>query len=102
MPIYEYKSIAKGCGYCRQRFEVVQRMNEHPLMECPRCQAPVFRLPSRFFACIMETPEEATQTESTIQSYEKEGMWSHAAELADKVGLDERAREDYKKAGYNL
>jgi hypothetical protein len=43
-----------------------------------------------------------TQTESKIHNYEREGMWSHAAELADKVGLDERAREDYKKAGYNM
>ena len=102
MPIYEYKSVDKGCGYCQQRFEVVQGMNEHPLEKCPRCQAPVIRLPSRFFACIIETSAEVTQTESTIQNYEREGMWSHAAELADKSGLDERAREDYKKAGYDM
>jgi hypothetical protein len=29
-------------------------------------------------------------------------MWSHAAELADKSGLQERALDDYKKAGYNF
>jgi len=102
MPIYEYKSADKGCDYCQQRFEVVQKMNEHPLLKCPQCQAQVIRLPSRFFACIMETPAEVTQTESAIQNYESEGMWSHAAELADKAGLDERAREDYKKAGYSM
>jgi putative FmdB family regulatory protein len=102
MPIYEYKSAGKGCGYCHQIFEVVQRMSEHPLVKCPRCQAPVIRLPSRFFACILETPAEVTRTESTIQNYEREGMWSHAAEIADKAGLDERAREDYKKAGYDM
>jgi hypothetical protein len=71
-------------------------------VKCPQCQAPVIRLPSRFAACILETREEAIQTESKIKDYEREGMWSHAAELADKVGLDERAREDYKKAGYNM
>jgi putative FmdB family regulatory protein len=102
MPIYEYTSAGKGCSYCQQRFEAVQRMNENPLLKCPRCQQPVIRVPSRFRACILETPDEVTATESTIQNYEKEGMWSHAAELADKSGLDERAREDYKKAGYDM
>jgi len=43
-----------------------------------------------------------------ISGYEKEGMWSHAAELADthseKVGdhdMKMRALDDYKKAGYD-
>lgn len=102
MPIYEYKSTGKGCSYCQKRFEVIQRMNERNLVKCPHCQASVTRLPSRFIACTLETREEVTQTESKIENYEREGMWSHAAELADKVGLDERAREDYKKAGYDM
>jgi hypothetical protein len=29
-------------------------------------------------------------------------MWSHAAELADKSALNERAMDNYKKAGYNF
>ncbi len=40
--------------------------------------------------------------ESKLQDYESQGMWSHAAELADKSGLQERALDDYKKAGYNF
>jgi putative FmdB family regulatory protein len=102
MPIYEYKSTGNGCSFCQQRFETVQKMNEQPLFKCPKCQAPVIRIPSRFCACILELPDEVTQTESTIQNYEREGMWSHAAELADKAGLEERARDDYKKAGYDM
>ncbi len=56
----------------------------------------------------METSEEALRVEQKIAEYEKEGMWSHAAELADKhsekikdQGLKLRALEDYKKAGYD-
>ena len=37
-----------------------------------------------------------------ISEYEKDGRWGHAAELADKTGLEDRAREDYRKAGYNM
>lgn len=57
----------------------------------------------------METNDEYTQTEEKISEYEKRGMWSHAAELADKHsekfmdrGSKARALENYKKAGYDL
>jgi len=102
MPIYEYRAISDGCDYCRRWFEILQKMNADPLDKCPKCQAPVRRVPSRFRACVVETPDEVAQTESKIQNYERDGMWSHAAEMADKAGLEERAREDYKKAGYNM
>ena len=46
--------------------------------------------------------------EKSIKEYEKEGMWSHAAELADKHSektkdqdLKIRALDNYKKAGYD-
>lgn len=77
-------------------------MSAEPISKCPKCQAPVKRLVSRFRACVVETPEEAIATEKKIREYEKEGRWSHAAELADKAGLEDRARENYKKAGYNM
>ncbi len=44
-----------------------------------------------------------------MAEYERQGMYSHAAELADKESekpekthLKERAMEDYKKAGYDF
>ena len=43
-----------------------------------------------------------TSVESQLRDYETEGQWSHAAELADKKGLNERAMDNYKKAGYNF
>jgi len=102
MPIYEYKAIGKSCDYCRDGFEVRQRINAKPLRKCPKCQAPIKKLVSRFRACVVETSEEAISTEMQIRQYEKDGRWSHAAELADKAGLENRAKEDYKKAGYNM
>ncbi len=102
MPIYEYRAVGNGCEYYRVRFEEIQQLRDKPLEKCPRCQSPVRRLPSIFRACVMETPVETAETERRVGDYEKAGMWSHAAELADKSGLEERARDDYKKAGYDL
>jgi len=57
----------------------------------------------------METSDEHIRVDKTISEYEKAGMWSHAAELADthseKIGnhdLKIRALDNYKKAGYDL
>ena len=56
-----------------------------------------------------ETSEEDIRVKRRVAEYEKEGMWSHAAELADKHSektkdkkLKMRALEDYEKAGYDL
>jgi putative FmdB family regulatory protein len=102
MPIYEYRATGKGCDYCRDGFEVKQRVDTKPISKCPKCQAPVRRLMSRFRALIVETPDGASATENKIREFEREGRWSHAAELADKSGLEDRARENYKKAGYEM
>ena len=48
MPIYEYQSDGKGCEHCRNRFEVLQRMDEPPLAQCPECQEPCHRVLSAF------------------------------------------------------
>lgn len=39
MPTYEYK-----CQTCGHRFEVVQKMKDPFLTECPECKGPVKRL----------------------------------------------------------
>jgi len=102
MPIYEYKATGNGCKHCQDGFEIRQSINATPVTECPECQALVRRLVSRFRACVSETPDEVVETERKIRDHEEEGRWSHAAELADKAGLEDRARENYKKAGYNM
>ena len=102
MPIYEYRATRRGCEYCRDGFEIMQRMDDRHLRKCPKCGVSVRRSPSLFRACVMETPDAVAMTENQLHDFEKEGMWSHAAELADKEGLEDRAREDYKKAGYDV
>ena len=102
MPIYEYKPVRTGCSYCSVGFDALQKMSDPPLQACPKCGAPVCRVFSRFAACSTETTDEASALEGKLRDYEEKGMWSHAAELADKSALNERAMDNYKKAGYNF
>ena len=102
MPIYEYRAIDKGCSYCSRGFDTLQKFSDAPLTTCPKCDAAVRRAVSRFSACVSEPTEESLALEDKLTNYEKDGRWSHAAELADKSGLQERAMDNYKKAGYNF
>jgi putative FmdB family regulatory protein len=110
VPIYEYESRHpdRGCERCRSRFEIIQNVAEMPLSVCPDCGAPVKKVISWCRAAVVETSEEVTRVEKKIRAYEAEGMWSHAAELADTHsektkdrGMKTRALDDYKKAGYD-
>jgi putative FmdB family regulatory protein len=110
MPIYEYEAAAprNACVKCRQGFEALQSLSEDPLSRCPACGAEVKRIISWCRSAIMDRSEESVRVERRIREYEKSGMWSHAAELADKHServndkdLKTRALENYKKAGYN-
>jgi len=110
MPIYEYlaKNPGKSCGHCKRPFEVLQAVNEEPLRTCPECGKAVKRIISWCRSNVMETSEEHRRVESRIKDYEASGMWSHAAELADKhsekikdKSLRMRALDNYTKAGYD-
>ena len=109
MPTYEYKAndSKKSCGHCRGGFEVIQRMTEAPLTLCPKCKNAISRI--LFAPAVVIKGSPMTETDKKIKDYEKEGKWSHAAELADKEAektkredLKTRALENYKKAGYNF
>lgn len=109
MPTYAYQAIDPegGCEHCKRGFEVVQRITDPPWLSCPQCKGPIRRLLFAPTVVVKGTPE--TETDRKIREYEKEGKWSHAAELADKEAektkredLKTRALEDYKKAGYNF
>lgn len=110
MPIYEYQSSDpnKGCAKCSHGFEIIQRINEEPLSSCPRCGQQIRKIISWCRAAVVETPDETVRVESRIKEYERQGMWSHAAELADNhseaiksKGMKMRALENYEKAGYD-
>ena len=112
MPIYEYQTsrkTGKGCRRCRSPFEILQIAGEESLKECPACGGPVKRIISWCRAAIAERPAEDVKVERKIKDYEGSGMWSHAAELADKHAekskdkrLRMRALDNYKKAGYDV
>jgi putative FmdB family regulatory protein len=109
MPTYEYKAADPelSCDYCRQGFETIQRITERSLSRCPRCKHAISRV--LFAPAVLIKGSPVAETDRQIRDYEKEGKWSHAAELADKQAektkredLKTRALEDYKKAGYNF
>jgi putative FmdB family regulatory protein len=43
MPTYEYSPVSGKCRQCNGVFEVVQRMSEPKLKECPTCGKPCER-----------------------------------------------------------
>lgn len=57
MPIREYiaKDPGKGCGHCRHGFEVLEKIEEPALEDCPKCGASVYR-------CISSVSVSATRT----------------------------------------
>jgi hypothetical protein len=82
-------------------------MTESALTLCPECKNPVSRV--LFAPHVVIKGHPVTEMDRKIMEYEKEGKWSHAAELADKQAektkredLKTRALEDYRKAGYNF
>ena len=110
MPIYEYQAVKAGraCPKCREGFEILQGVTERPLAKCPECGQKVKKIISWCHSAVTETSEAALGVERKIKDYEQAGMWSHAAELADKhsektkdKGLKMRALDNYKKAGYD-
>jgi len=111
MPIYEYQAEIpeKACKVCREGFEQIQGVGEKPLSHCPYCGRRVKRIISWCHAAVIDPSPEHAGTERKITEYEKAGLYSHAAELADKHShktknklLKERALENYRKAGYNF
>jgi putative FmdB family regulatory protein len=111
MPIYEYESRhpGKGCSRCLGRFEVFQRLGETPLSACPDCGGSVVRVISWCRAAVVEEDSGHARALDQVRQYEREGRWSHAAELADKHSdktkdpeLKMRALDNYKRAGYDV
>lgn len=44
MPIYEYEPAEKqNCEYCEGGFELLRKLSDPVLTECPHCHAPVIR-----------------------------------------------------------
>ena len=111
MPIYEYQAVEPGqsCLKCTEPFEILQNLHDEALRACPDCGNRVSRIISWCRAAIAEPAEEDARVNRKVKDYESAGLWSHAAELADKhsektkdESLKSRALENYKKAGYDV
>ncbi|HTI95339.1 MAG TPA: zinc ribbon domain-containing protein [Rudaea sp.] len=44
MPIYEYAASNHGCAHCEAHFDVLQKLADAPLTQCPQCGAAVQRV----------------------------------------------------------
>ena len=47
MPLYEYAPTSGQCKQCNGRFEVMQRLSDDKLTQCPTCAQPCERQISR-------------------------------------------------------
>lgn len=102
MPIYEY-----ACRDCEIAFDVMQRMSEDPLRECPMCEQQTL---TRLFSCpnviverepttIGELAAKNSKNMSKDELAEKSGKKKEAkrkglAELANKVGGEAMQKSD--------
>ena len=86
MPIYEYQALTPeyACNECRNGFETLQQIHDKPLMYCRHCGNKVKKIISWCRSAVIETSETHVSVSNKIAEYENSGMWSHAAELADK------------------
>lgn len=111
MPIYEYEATTseRNCPKCSSPFEVIQSISELPWQSCPECGLGIRRRISLPRIILPGSARGKDETEQKVAEYERQGMYSHAAELADKASekpekahLKERAMENYRKAGYDV
>ena len=110
MPIYEYENPdpATGCARCASRFELILPVGAESVPVCPECGALVQRVVSRCRAVMSSHDASPAGDGKAVADYERQGKWSHAAELADKLAdstrdrsMRSRALDNYKKAGYD-
>ena len=43
MPLHKYEPDGDSCPYCQKGFEVLQRLHDAPLTQCPECGKPCHR-----------------------------------------------------------
>lgn len=44
MPIYEYAATGKGCAHCEAHFDLLQKLGDDTLTQCPQCGAAIGRV----------------------------------------------------------
>ena len=73
MPVYVYKvkDKGKGCRYCREGFEILQKVNDKPLKNCPKCGAPVERTLAAFSVGFSKTSFDRKSMEKGFHKLKK-------------------------------
>jgi len=44
MPIYEYAASGKGCAHCAAHFDLLQKLHDPALTQCPQCGGAIKRV----------------------------------------------------------
>ncbi len=80
MPTYVYKlkvvTKDKGCEYCRESFEIVQKMSEDSLTKCPHCSAEiekVIQAPMLGDAAKLKGPTSKQLSNAGFTQYKRKG-----------------------------
>jgi putative FmdB family regulatory protein len=86
MPVYEYqaKSAETSCDYCAEGFEILQRMTEDPLAECPKCGAPIQRLLYRVGVATPHTNSELKDLGFTKLVKRDDGVYENVTRSGDE------------------
>ncbi len=71
MPIYLYKTIEKGCPYCKEGFEILQKVDEEPLRQCPKCKSRVKKVLCGFSIGFSKTSFERKAKEKGFHKLKK-------------------------------
>lgn len=73
MPIYLYqaKNEGKGCDYCRGGFELLQKVTDEALKNCPKCGIAVRKVISGFILGFSKTALDRKAKEKGFHKLKK-------------------------------
>lgn len=66
MPIYQYVADGKPCDHCREGIELLQKLSDPPLSQCPKCGGTLHRVIS---APAMVSGSSHLSSESHIEKH---------------------------------
>lgn len=96
MPIYTYQVApeTEGCDHCSHGFEVIQRMKEDALKECPKCGAPLQRLISLVGVATPKTNSELKNLGFKKLVKRDEGVYENVTRSDGEAKYMERGKSD--------
>lgn len=82
MPVYEYRASEKanGCPFCRNGFSEFQGLSQPPVRTCPKCEAPVQKVISRFAVGFSRTTLDNRAKNAGFHKLKKRGRGEYEKE----------------------